>query len=428
MSAISIDTRPWYQTALPSAPPQPALQGTVVADVCVVGAGIAGCSAALHLAERGYRVVQLEAEQVGWGASGRSGAQAIFGLAASQQKLQSLLGRADARAVWDVSIEGLTLLRELCARHQIDCDYVAGQLHVAIKPRQERELSLWHDELQQQYDYRSVRLLSRAQLATQVDSNRYRSGLFDSNSGHLQPLAYVRGLATAARRQGVQLFEHSRALDYRRTATGLCVRTAHGSVSCRQLLFAGNAWLGNTAPALARRIMGVGTYIVATEILGAERAQRLLPGNAAVTDINWVLDYFRRSSDHRLLFGGRVSYSGLDSFGTAEATRRRMVQVFPQLRDVRIRHAWGGYVDITLNRAPDFGRLEADVYYLQGFSGHGIALTGVAGKLVAAAMSGDSERFDVFARIPHREFPGGPMLRRPALVLAMLWYRLRDLL
>jgi gamma-glutamylputrescine oxidase len=149
---------------------------------------------------------------------------------------------------------------------------------------------------------------------------------------------------------------------------------------------------------------------------------------AAVTDINWVLDYFRRSSDERLLFGGRVSYSGLDPFNTAEATRRRMVQVFPQLKDVRVEHAWGGYVDITLNRAPDFGRLEPDVYYLQGFSGHGIALTGLAGKLVAEAIAGEAGRFDVFTRIPHRPFPGGALLRRPALVLAMLYYRLRDLL
>jgi gamma-glutamylputrescine oxidase len=141
-----------------------------------------------------------------------------------------------------------------------------------------------------------------------------------------------------------------------------------------------------------------------------------------------VLDYFRRSAGHRLLFGGRVSYSGLDPFGTARATRARMLRVFPELKDARIEYAWGGYVDITLNRAPDFGRLEPEVYYLQGFSGHGIALTGLAGKLVAEAIAGSAERFDVFARIPHREFPGGPWLRRPALVLAMLYYRLKDLL
>jgi gamma-glutamylputrescine oxidase len=174
--------------------------------------------------------------------------------------------------------------------------------------------------------------------------------------------------------------------------------------------------------------MPVGTYIVATEPLGETAANALLPQNTAITDINWVLDYFRRSADHRLLFGGRVSYSGLDPFNTAQATRARMLKVFPQLRDARVDYSWGGYVDITLNRAPDFGRLESDVYYLQGFSGHGIALTGLAGKLAAEAIAGDAERFDVFAHIPHRNFPGGTLLRRPALVLAMLYYRLRDLL
>jgi len=167
---------------------------------------------------------------------------------------------------------------------------------------------------------------------------------------------------------------------------------------------------------------------VATAPLGAERAQALIRNNAAVTDINWVIDYFRLSQDHRLLFGGRVSYSGLDPLGTRRATRARMLQVFPQLADAAIDHAWGGYVDITLNRAPHFGRLEPDVYFVQGFSGHGIALTGIAGQLLAETIGGTEERFDLFNRIPHRDFSGGAALRRPALVLAMLWYRLRDLL
>ncbi|HEV7632608.1 MAG TPA: FAD-binding oxidoreductase [Steroidobacteraceae bacterium] len=427
MPQVSIDIRPWYWAALPEPPSRPALAGAAQADVCVVGAGIAGCSAALHLAERGYRVIVLEDHQVGWGASGRSGAQAIFGVAAPQDKLETLLGAVDARRIWDMSVEALDLLRELMQRHAIDCDYVHGQMHVAIKPRQARELASWQQELGVRYGYGSTKLLDRSATREFVASDRYIAGLHDSNSGHLQPLKYVRGLATAAEALGCVIHEGSRALRYRRGAA-IEVQTAQGSVSCRHLLLAGNAWLGQTAPPLARRIMGVGTYIVATEVLGHERAQALLPQNTAVTDINWVLDYFRRSTDHRLLFGGRVSYSGLDPFNTAEATRRRMVAVFPQLQEVAIEHAWGGYVDITLNRAPDFGRLEQEVYYLQGFSGHGIALTGLAGKLVAEAIAGSAERFDVFARIPHREFPGGQALRRPALVLAMLYYRLKDLL
>jgi gamma-glutamylputrescine oxidase len=422
------DTQSWYWASQPEPAALAPLLGEQSCDVGVVGAGIAGLSAALHLAQRGYRVSVLEAQRMGWGASGRSGAQAIFGVAAGQDKLKSLLGAGDARRIWDMSVEALALLRELIATHDIDCDWRSGQMHVAIKPRQQRELAAWTRELNDDYGYHSVRYLDGAAVRQLVASDRYVAGLHDSNSGHLQPLKYVRGLAAAAQRAGVTVHEHSRVLRHERSNGALRLVTGSGQLHCRQIVYAGNAWLGATVPALARRIMPVGTYIVATEPLGESVARSLLPEDTAVTDINWVLDYFRRSADHRLLFGGRVSYSGLDPFNTAHATRKRMLAVFPQLRDARIEHAWGGYVDITLNRAPDFGRVEPDVYYLQGFSGHGIALTGLAGKLAAEAIAGTAERFDVFARIPHREFPGGALLRRPALVLAMLYYRLRDLL
>jgi len=186
--------------------------------------------------------------------------------------------------------------------------------------------------------------------------------------------------------------------------------------------------LGNVAPALSRRILGVGTYIIATQPLGETQAQALLPSNAAVADINWILDYFRLSADHRLLFGGRVSYSGLEPPRLAESMRRRLLRVFPSLTQLKVERAWGGYLDITMSRAPNFGRLANNVFYLQGFSGHGLVLTALGGKLVAEAILGTAERFDVFARIPHRDFPGGPIFRRPSLMLAMLYYRLRDLL
>jgi len=243
----------------------------------------------------------------------------------------------------------------------------------------------------------------------------------------VHPLNFTLGLAHAAQAAGVKIYEHSLAEKITRGAQPM-VQLAEGQVRARQIVVAGNAWLGPLVPELDARIMPVGTYIIASEPLGEARARELLPTDAAVTDINFVLDYFRLSADHRMLFGGRVSYSGLTPPNLAESMRRRMVAVFPSLADVKVSHAWGGFVDITMNRAPHFGRIGQNLYFAQGFSGHGMAITGLAGRLIAEAIAGDSARLDVFARIPHRVFPGGRWLRTPSLMLAMLYYRLRDLL
>jgi len=418
----------YYAATALAAPPRAALEGPLECDVCVVGAGIAGCSSALHLAQAGLRVVLLEQHRVSWGASGRSGGQALFGIAAGQAKLERLLGAVDARAVWDVSVEALALMRDLIRRYAIDCDFTEGYLYAAVRERHLRELEAELSELHERLDYRSVRYVPRAELRELLATDRYLGALYDSNSAHLHPLNYTLGLARAAEQHGVRIFEATRATTFTPAGAQVRIQTPGGEVRARFLVLCGNVYLGDTAPPLTKKIMPVATYIVATEPLGPERARQLIANNAAVSDMNWVLDYFRRSADHRLLFGGRVNYSGLKSFDAPGATRARMLRVFPQLDGVRIDYAWGGHVDITLNRAPHFGRLAPNIYFLQGFSGHGIALTGIAGKLVADAIRGTAERFDVFARIPHGNFPGGAALRRPALVAAMLWYRLRDLL
>jgi gamma-glutamylputrescine oxidase len=331
--------------------------------------------------------------------------------------------------VWEVSVEGLALMRQLIRRFSIDCDWVDGYMLAAVKERQVRELRAELTELRDGYGYPSLRYVPREELRAILATDRYLGALYDTNSGHLHPLNYTLGLATAAESLGVHIFEGTRAVSFT-DAAGAKVRisTPQGEVRARFLVLCGNVYLGATAPTLASKIMAVATYIVATEPLGNERARQLIANNAAVSDMNWVLDYFRRSADERLLFGGRVNYSGFKSFDAPSATRARMLKVFPQLEDVRVEYSWGGEVDITLNRAPHFGRLAPNIYFLQGFSGHGIALTGIAGKLAAEAIGGTAERFDVFARIPHANFPGGLALRRPALVLAMLYFRLKDLL
>lgn len=420
-------TESYYAASAHPAPVHPRLEEAIECDACVIGGGITGSSAALELAERGYETVLLEAHRIGWGASGRSGGQAIFGYACDQSKLEALVGRADARRLWDLSLAAMALLKDRLERYRIDCDYRPGQLHAAIKPRQLEELHAWQRQLEDEYGYPSLRMIDRQELAGLMATERYLGGLYDAASGHLHPLNYTLGLNAAAVAAGARVFEGSPAVSYERGAT-LRVRTEHGEVRCRHLLLCGNAYLGDLSRRLRRKIMPVGTYIVATEPLGETLAHALIGNGMAVADINFVLDYFRLSADQRLLFGGRVSYSTVPPPSLPRSIRARMLKVYPQLGDARIDYAWGGNVAITMNRAPHFGRLEDGVYFAQGFSGHGIVTTAFAGKLLAEAAAGTAERLDLFARIPHRSFPGGKLFRMPALVLAMAWYRLRDLL
>lgn len=419
--------RSYYAATAHAAPEHPAVAGDADYDVCVVGAGITGCATALELAERGYRVALLEGERVGWGASGRSGGQAIFGFGTDIGKIAAQAGPDTARRLWDVSIEALDWVRARVARHAIDCDLSRGHLHVATKPRQRDELLQLQHELAEHYDYRSPRFLEREAVEALLATTRYCAGLLDPGSGHLHPLNYTLGLAQAAVTAGARIHERSPVTRIER-GDPLRLVTAGGTITARYaVLTRGGYVAGLTVPTNAR-VMPVGTYVVATEPLGAGRIGALVRENIAVADVNFVLDYFRRSADHRLLFGGRVSYSGIDARDTGRATGARMQRVFPQLAGVRLDYVWGGYVDISMSRAPDFGRVDGNLYYLQGFSGHGIALGGMAGRLAAEAIAGQAERFDLFGRLQHLPFPGGRWLRTPALVLAMLWFRLRDLL
>jgi gamma-glutamylputrescine oxidase len=419
--------RSYYAASAHSTSDYPALTGEVTADVCVIGGGMAGCSTALHLAERGYRVVLLESNHIGWGASGRSGGQALTGFASGQHKLVQQVGAANARLMWDLSVEALSLLGDLVDRYAIECDLHWGALYAAVKERQRVALQREIEETRSLYGYEKLRFLERHDVERLLATHRYLAAALDSSSGHLHPLNYTLGLASAAASRGVTIFEGSRVTSIGEGSSAL-VSTDRGCVRAQFAVLCCNAYIGSLSPVLRARIMPVGTYIVATEPLGETRIQELIRENIAVSDTNFVLDYFRRSADHRLLFGGRVSYSGLNGLGMERATRKRMLNVFPQLADARIEYAWGGYVDITMSRAPDFGRIGTNVYYLQGFSGHGIALSTIAGKLVAEAISGQAERFDLFTQLKHRNFPGGRWLRMPALVLAMMWYRLRDLM
>lgn len=416
----------WYAESLPAEPLRAPLRGDQATDVCVLGAGYTGLSAALSLAERGYRVTVLEAHRVGWGASGRNGGQAIVGYGCEVDTLEHLVGHPDARRLFDFSREGMALLRHRMQHYAIACDWRDGHASVPINARQERGLRQGMQALVERYDY-PLQWWDRQQLRGQLDSPRYRGAMFDAASGHLHPLAYALGLARAAESLGVVIHEASPVQALVR-GTRPQLRTAHGTVTANQVMIAGNAWLQGIAPELESRIMPVGTYIGASAPLGEARARALIRNDMAVADVSWALDYFKLSADHRLLFGGRASYSALPPPNLRGVMTRRMHQVFPQLADVGMEQVWGGFVDITRNRAPHWGRLTPNVYFAQGFSGHGVAATGLAGDVIAEAIAGQNERLDVFERIPHKRFPGGKLLRTPLLVAAMSWYKLRDVI
>jgi len=407
-------------------PDYPELAGEESADVCVVGAGYTGLSTAICLAEKGYRVAVLEARCVGWGASGRNGGQICTGFSSGMGVVQKALGKADGRKLFAITEEGKAIIRERVARHRIDCDLHWGYFHAALKQRHLDELAESREMLARDFGYDDSRLVSGGdEVAAYVNSKVYVGGLYEGGAGHLHPLNYCLGLARIAAAAGVKIFEGSPVERLERGANPRAVCAA-GSVQAKTLVLCGNAYLGSLVPEIQSTVMPVGTYIGATEVLGENRARALIPENIAVADCNFVLNYYKRSADHRLLFGGRVSYSTIMPPNLPRALRRKMLEVFPDLGDVRFDYTWGGFVAITMNRTPHFGRLGDNIYFAQGYSGQGVAMSGVAGRVLAEVIAGQAERFDLLARLPHVTFPGGRLLRTPTLALAMLWYRVRD--
>ena len=400
------------------------LEGDVDADVCIVGGGYTGISTALGLAEKGYKAVVLEARRIGWGASGRNGGQ--FGPDYSSHDLGRICRRLDGvapRDLWDLSTEAVAILNERVERHAIDCDLQHGHLQVAVR---NRHVSRLRDRCEEYAGYGyEVEFLDREAVRAVIDSERYIAGVFDPRGGHLHPLKYLLGLARAAADAGVAIHEGTRAASVSGGAEPV-VAAERGRVRCNKAVLACNAYLEELEPAVRARIMPVATCICATRSLGRERADRLIANRACVADMNFVLDYYRLSADDRLLFGGRASYSGRDPSGLTAAMRARMLKVYPQLASEDIDFAWGGNVAITQTRFPDFGRAGDGILYAQGFSGHGVALAGLAGRLLAEAIDGEPERFDRIAAYRHAPFPGGRAMRTPLLMLAMSWYKLRD--
>jgi len=420
----------YYEASVQRPPAQDTLAGSVRCDVCVVGAGYAGLAAALELAERGFEVRLLEARRVGWGASGRNGGQVLAGFGMDAERtIERQLGAAGARAAWEISLDGIRWVTGRIVRHAIACDWQPGYLSLAVTRRKADELRRWVEHTRALCGHGHQWIASQ-QMGEWIASSRYQAAAYDAASGHLHPLKYCLGLAAAAERAGVRIHEHSPITRIGREPQPT-IACAGGRVRCDIAVLAGNAYFGEFGDEgiaqLAARIMPVGTYMIATEPLPPAVADSLLHGRAAA-DTNAVLDYFRVTADNRLLFGSGESVSANPPADLCAGLRRQMLKVFPQLHDAKITHAWGGLLDVTRNRAPDFGRIGPNIYYLQGFSGHGIALAGIAGKLVAEAVQGRAARFDVLAGLRHGRFPARRALRVPAVALGLMAQRLRDLL
>jgi gamma-glutamylputrescine oxidase len=415
----------YYVTTAKGMVERPELDSELTADVCVIGGGFTGLSAALNLAELGMDVVLLEAERIGFGASGRCGGMIGSGQRKDVLEVEEQFGIDRSKQLWRFAEQAKQEIRDRVAKHEIPCDLQNGQLIGVHK----RSYMGWAQEiadaLTDRYDYPFCQALDAEQTREYVATEDYVEGLYDPEAMALHPLNYALGIANAAAAAGVRIFENSRVSGYTRSDPAI-VSTAKGSVKAAHVVLGCNGYLGDLEPRSAGKIMPINNFMVATEPLGKERALELINGRFGIHDTRFVVNYFRLSDDYRLLFGGGENYRPGFPADIAKFVRYYMLRVFPQLKDANIEYAWGGTLAVTVNRLPHLGRLEPNVFYGQGYSGHGISTANFAGKVIAEAIAGVAGRFDAFASLPTYTFPGGTLLRYPGMVLGMLYYGLKD--
>jgi gamma-glutamylputrescine oxidase len=402
---------------------RPALRGVEQADVCIIGGGFSGISAALELVERGFSVMVLEAVRVGFGASGRNGGQIVNGYSRDLDVITERYGVDAGRAIGAMALEGGNIIRERVKKYDIACDLVPGMLFAAFNAKQIKELehqkAIWA-----KHGHTQLEMVDQAGLGQHVQTQRYAGGMIDHLSGHIHPLNLVQGEAAAVESLGGRIFEDSRVVSVD-TGANPVVKTALGEVRAKYVLVCGNAYLGDLLPEIGGKMMPVSTQVLATEPLGGEAA-RLLPSNVCVEDCNYVLDYFRRTPDNRILYGGGIVYGGHDPASIRAQIMPKMLKTFPGLKDARTDYAWSGNFALTLTRFPHVGRLSPTVYFSHGDSGHGVTTTHLLGRLMGEAIAGTAERFDVFAALPYYPFPGGKTFRVPLTVLGAWYYQFKD--
>lgn len=417
-------TGSYYAASVNEVTDYPVLEGAKSADVCVVGAGFTGTATALSLAERGYSVALVEANRVGWGASGRNGGQVINGMGGIET-LRKKHGNGIAEILNNLRWGGNDIIRERVAKYGIQCDLKDGYLEVATKPSQVSHIDEFAEDRESHPSDFAYEVWDREKTCDMLGTDAYHGGFVCYRDGHLHPLNLCIGEARAAHNLGVQIFEQS-------PVTGIThgkrprVETANGYVEADSVVLAGNAYSQLEPKHLSNLIFPAGSYIIATEPLADDVAKSINRKDVAVCDLNEVVDYYRLSADKRLLFGGACNYSGRDPKSIKSYILPRMLKVYPQLKDVKIEYEWGGKIGVVLRRIPTLGRINDNVYYCQGYSGHGVCATHVMGEVMADAVTGTMERFDLFADMNHFRIPGTQWMGNQIIALGMLYYKMKD--
>jgi len=414
----------WYQATVGERPTYPALDGSKTVDVGIIGGGYTGLQAACNLAKAGASVALIEANRFGDGASGRNGGQMGTGQRWWPEELEKDIGFERSKALFDMAEDAKRYLLGFAERHGIEMDYMPGQMNVSHKPGHDRDYRANAEIAAERYGYPHISFMDRQETAERLGTTDYYCGTRDMGTGHIHPLKLLVGLARAAQTAGAEIYEMTKATDIRQAGGRTMVETPSGMLTADRLLIATNAYIGDLEPVTAAHIMPIGSFIAATAPL--DDFPHVIPDGEAVADSRFVVRYFRKSKDNRLLFGGREVYSSRDPKDTANAIRQQIVDTYPALKDVDITHAWGGNVGITMPRQPFVREVMPGVTSIGGYSGHGVMLSNYCGKLYADMVTGKATDLDHLAALKIPAFPGGRHMRTPLLFLALTWFALRD--
>ena len=419
----------FYRSSVEDLNSQDQLTSDIDVDICIIGGGLTGISSAINLSKKGYSVILCEARKIGWGASGRNGGQLGIGMRKDQFTIEKKLGLRHAKELWSLGLEAVEDVKNLIKENEIDCHLVNGVMSTACFEKDIDEYKFEIEHMAKNYDFEGYKFFNKEKIREEINSKMYLAGLLNSGSYHLNPLKLTLGLAKVAQKNNVKIFENTPIEKIREEGDRVQVMSKKGLIRANQVVVACNGYLDSILGSKKNKFMPINNYVVATEPLGEKRARQIIKNNYAVCDTRFIIDYYRFSEDWRMIFGGGETFTSNFVKNATSFVSKRMIKVFPQLQNVKIDYSWGGTLAITVNRLPHFGTLMNNkVSYAFGYSGHGLALSVLAGKLIGENIHGDHERFKFFSGINHMSIPFGSIFRRPIYSSAILYYKIRDYL